>query len=118
MVSACRSLLCRSTFYLDMCSSELEPTGYSLEENIFSGPVAKCNFFAISLFTRVTDHGIQYSCPVNFCSAMMELFRKKEDSRLSLVEQVHKGKRGIFSTNPIMASLYEESSVELDHPEV
>jgi hypothetical protein len=100
-----------------MCSSELEPTGYSLEENIASGPVSKCNFFAISLFTRVTDHGIQYSCPVNFRSAMTELFTRKEDSRLSLVEQVHKGKRGIFSTNPILVSLYEECNLGLMEPE-
>jgi len=117
MVSRCRSILARSSFHTEMCDPQKDTNEYSMEENIFSGPVAKSNFFAISLFTRVTDHGIPYCSPVNFRSAMTEVFTKKEDAQNSLVEQVYTGKPAIFSTNPLLATLYEESSVVNKSPE-
>ena len=82
---------------------------YEKEGVFLSAPQVKSNFFITSLFTRVSDHGILYSAPVNYRSARSEnLTSRSEFSNSMLDHALSSASRNIFSTNPLNVFFFQE----------
>jgi hypothetical protein len=70
------------------------------------------NLFFLSLFTRVSDHGIIYSVPTNHRHANNRTLLSVETNQQSLVHHAFgTGNNSVFSTNPVSIMFYEEKAL-------
>jgi hypothetical protein len=65
--------------------------------------------FALSLFTRVSDHGIPYSACVNYRSAMSDFLLSRNLGK-SVVDNVYEGEEHVFGTNPLQVLFFQEKN--------
>ena len=88
---------------------------YTKDGNFQTSPPLESNLFIMSLFTRVSDHGIPYSKPCNHRHPVNSNLLSREKHKLSLVDQVTQGDETVFSGNSVSIMFYQEKSfVALD----
>ena len=112
MVAACRNLISSSTKYRQVLNQNIDQVPYTEDEEFMTAPQVKSNLFILSLFTRVSDHGILYSSPANFRPAMGEALVDRKLFGRSLVDEVYSPKdQSIFATNAMCVLFYQEKDI-------
>jgi hypothetical protein len=91
-----------------MLNSQKPPVEYGTDGHLRIASVVKTNPFVLTLFTRVSDHGVLYSPPANYRSAMTELLIDRETHKLSLLDQVYTDNDGVFNSNPMNIMFFQE----------
>ena len=113
MVAMCRNLISSSRHYRQVLSNQIDPVLYSRDEEFMTPPAVKSNLFILSLFTRVSDHGIIYSSPANFRPALGAALENRALFGTSLVDQVNFSMdESIFASNAMCVLFYQERSLK------
>jgi hypothetical protein len=103
-----------------MVDENKEVVAYKRDGKFQTAPTVECNFFVLSLFTRVSDHFIPYSTPCNHRHPVNENLLSRKLDKLSLVDQVYDGAQNVFSGNAVNVIFYQEKEIkdpdDLDFP--
>ena len=111
MISTCRNLMNTCRFLKDMIDEEKAPIKYDSEEEFKVSGTIKSSPFLLSLFTRVSDHGILYSSTANYRLATAENITASEPAKTSMYMNAYKGKEMIFSTNAMQVMFFQEKEI-------
>ena len=98
-------------FHKCMLDEEKPSLKFEIDEEFKVSSTIKSSPFLLSLFTRVSDHGILYSSSVNFRMAMAENFSTNDPKKPSMIMNAYKGKEHIFSTNAMQVMFFQEKEV-------
>ena len=101
-----------STHYGSMENPQMKNTEYIMDKTFHETKIVKTNFFALTLFSRVSDHGILYSPQANYRSVMAEYLKDRESHSQSMVDSVFSTKnKDIFNTNPMQVLFFQEKTL-------
>ena len=88
------------------------------QDEFFIAGTVTTTFFGLSLFTRVSEHGLLYAPPVNFRSALCTVLKDKGKSGMSLEDHAFSNKmQHVFQSNGLQVLFYKEKEFsELSEP--
>ena len=98
-------------FHKDMIDTRKAVVEYDCDGEFMESGTIKSSPFLLSLFTRVSDHGILYSPCANFRMAMAENFMTKDSNKPSMLANAYRGKEYIFSTNAMQVMFFQEKNL-------
>jgi hypothetical protein len=78
---------------------------------LLCAPTVGSNLFFLSLFSRISDHGILYSLRANHRIANNEFLLSREKDDKSLVDQVYSEDASVFSSNAVTLLFYQEKDL-------
>ena len=106
----CKKLVNESKNWLNL-DTAASKTKYDTHGGIDVTNTINSNFYILSLFTRVTDHGIIYSLPANFRRGLTENLTNHINFQESLLDHAYGSNEDIFSNSPLNILFFQEKQL-------
>ena len=111
MTEQCRNIIKKSTKHGVLVEPN-KMVEYSEDHPFHISPTIRTNLFILSLFTRVSDHGILYSPRTNYRKGRSEFLLNREKFTTSLVDIAFTNdQQSIFCGNPIELLFFKEAEL-------